>query len=288
MQAKQTVHFVPAYFNNPVHPIKVTLVGAGGNGSQMLSALARINHALLQLGKQGISVTVYDPDTIQPANIGRQLFTEAELGLNKANCLVSRFNRLFGTDWLAVPDFFDHKDGKYGNILITCVDNVGTRKEIGSAFRKFNITKGQARKYHETKGGAAFNEYNENYHFYWLDLGNTQQTGQAVLGSNRVPQPDTELYNTVEYLPLVTEMFDFRKIKDTDSGPSCSMAEALSKQDLFINSALVQTSASLLWSLLHDMALDTRGLFINLDNYRMCPIPILKTDKQYLNKSIYK
>ena len=41
---KPTVHFVPQYFLNPVHPIKVTLVGAGGNGSQMLSALCRIDH----------------------------------------------------------------------------------------------------------------------------------------------------------------------------------------------------------------------------------------------------
>ena len=288
MEEKKTIHFAPAYFQNPVHPIRVVLVGAGGNGSQMLSALARMNHALQQLGTPGLHVTVYDPDTVETPNIGRQLFSVGEMGQNKAECLVTRFNRMFGTDWVAEPRAFDAGKDNQGNIIITCVDNIKTRLEIGRVFRAMNITKKMVDKYHRTHGGTAFNEYNENYHFYWLDLGNTQDSGQAVLGSNRVPQPASETYNTVEYLPILTEVFDLKKLKEEDSGPSCSMAEALSKQDLFINSTLVQASASLLWSLLHDTAIDTRGLYLNLDNYRMSPMTISKNDNKYLNKTICK
>lgn len=271
------MHFVPQYFLAPRCPIKVTLIGAGGNGSQMLSALARIDHALRALGNKGLSVTVWDPDTVEAPNVGRQLFTAGDLGQNKAECLVTRFNRLFGNDWKAVPEKF--KAGcDLGNIVITCVDNVACRQEVGRAFRAKNISAKDIEKYRKTRGGAAFNEYNEHYPHYWLDLGNAQKTGQAILGSNRVPQPESKEYETVEYLPTVTEMFDLSKIKEKDSGPSCSMAEALSKQDLFINSVLVQTASSLLWSVLTDMAIDTRGFYVNLETYRTTPVQVKADD----------
>ena len=219
--AKSAMHFVPQYFLNPTCAIKIGLVGAGGNGSQMLSALARIDHALRALGHKGLTVTVYDPDTVERPNIGRQLFTAADLGQNKAECLVTRFNRLFGLGWNAEPKKYD--DARF-NILITCVDNVESRKGIAKSFRKGNITKADIEKYRKTRGGAAFNEYNEYYPFYWLDLGNGQRTGQAILGSNRIPQPSSSEYETIEYLPIITEQFNFSKVKDEDSGPSCSMA----------------------------------------------------------------
>lgn len=272
-KTRKTVHFVPEYFLNPVHPINVTLIGAGGNGSQMLSALARIDHALRAMGRYGLEVTVFDPDCVEAPNIGRQLFTAGDLGQNKAECLVSRFNRMFGTRWEAVPVKFNMSS--FGNITISCVDNVDVRREIGKEFRRYNITKAQYEKNHVHN--CMYN-YSERYKFYWLDLGNGQRTGQAVLGSNRVPQPETKKYDTLEYLPLLTEQFNLKKVRDADSGPSCSMAEALSKQDLFVNSVLVQTAASLLWSLLTDIAIDTRGFFINLDTYRTAPIQISKDD----------
>ena len=268
---KPLVHFVPQYFLNPVHRIKITLIGAGGNGSQMLSALCRIDHALRALGQSGLYVTVYDPDTIEPSNIGRQLFTASDLGQNKAECLVSRFNRLYGNDWEAQPEAFECKPGcRLGNICITCVDNVKVRKQIAKYFRKNN------------RPDAEEKTYNEYYSFYWLDLGNAQRTGQAVLGSNRIPQPKSKEYDTIEYLPILTEQFDYSKVRDKDSGPSCSMAEALTKQDLFVNSVLVQTAGSLLWSLLTDAAIDTRGFFINLDTYRTAPLKVAKSDLKLL------
>jgi hypothetical protein len=38
--------------------------------------------------------------------------------------------------------------------------------------------------------------------------------------------------------------------QDDSNEPSCSLAEALEKQDLFINSTLANMAASLLWNLL--------------------------------------
>ena len=65
--------------------------------------------ALQALGHPGLHVTVFDPDTVSQANIGRQLFSETELGLNKAVSLVTRINRFFGYAWTAEPKCFPTK-----------------------------------------------------------------------------------------------------------------------------------------------------------------------------------
>ena len=66
-------HYPPNYFFSPTHPITIALVGAGGNGSLLLARLARLDHALFQMGHPGLHLTVFDGDTVQPSNVGRQL-----------------------------------------------------------------------------------------------------------------------------------------------------------------------------------------------------------------------
>ena len=255
-QKKPCVHFVAPYFLNPVHRISIDVVGCGGSGCQMLSALARIDHALWALGHEGLFVTAYDPDEVTEPNIGRQLFSESELGMNKAQAMITRLNRFYGLDWKAVPKKYPL--GNTPNILITCVDNVQTRQTIGEALAKKRTNKMPA----------------EHRWYYWLDLGNGQRTGQAVLGSAKIDQPKSDKYTPCPILPLVTEEFDFAAVDEADSGPSCSMAEALSKQDLFVNSVLVQMAGSLLWSLFKDAAISTRGFYLNLDSFKTSGIPV--------------
>lgn len=256
-------HAFPQYFQSPVHRIRVHLIGAGGNGSQMLSALARIDHALRELGRTGLEVTVWDPDTVEAPNIGRQLFTSNDIGKNKAECLVTRFNRIYQNNWKSVPKKWGTDQGEnLPNIIITCVDNKKTRMDIGKLFTQ---KRSNAKKLQE----------NENYLYYWLDLGNGQRTGQAILGSNPIRQPEkSDTYHYVDTLPTITELVDFKAIDEKDSGPSCSLAEALTKQDLFINSSLVQMAGSLLWSMFSDLGTETQGFYLNLDTYRCVPVPV--------------
>ena len=68
------VHYTDSYLMSPQHPVTVNLIGAGGTGSQVLTCLARLDTALRGLGHPGLFVTLYDPDTVTEANIGRQLF----------------------------------------------------------------------------------------------------------------------------------------------------------------------------------------------------------------------
>ena len=81
------IHFTDNYLLSPQHPVTVFVIGAGGTGSQVVTNLARMNKALQSLGHVGLHVTVFDPDTVTEANIGRQLFSESEIGLNKAMAL---------------------------------------------------------------------------------------------------------------------------------------------------------------------------------------------------------
>lgn len=93
------IHYTEEYLLNPYHQVEVKVIGAGGTGCQVVTSLARINCALMQLGHPGIHVTVIDGDIVTKANLGRQLFSSSEIGINKAIVLATRINRFFGFDW---------------------------------------------------------------------------------------------------------------------------------------------------------------------------------------------
>jgi tRNA A37 threonylcarbamoyladenosine dehydratase len=94
-QPKTAVHFVDKSLLQPYNPVPVNLIGAGGSGSQMLTALARINYSLNQLDHPGLYVRIFDDDVVTPANQGRQLFCDAEVGQCKSSALINRVNRFF-------------------------------------------------------------------------------------------------------------------------------------------------------------------------------------------------
>lgn len=59
-----------------------------------------------------------------------------------------------------------------------------------------------------------------------------------------------------------------------DDQPSCSLAEALHKQDLFINSTLANLGCSLLWTMLREGMIQHRGFFLNIKALQSQGIPI--------------
>ena len=186
------VHYIDNYLINPQHPVTVNLIGAGGTGSQVLTCLARLDTALRGLGHPGLFVTLYDSDIVTEANIGRQLFSPSDIGLNKAQCLVTRMNNFFGNDWKAVPDIYpaalkDARRDNLANIMITCTDNIKSRLDLWNILKAVPVSEYRS---HETP-------------LYWMDFGNMQNTGQVILGTvpKKIRQPASKLYETVESLP---------------------------------------------------------------------------------------
>jgi len=76
----------------------------------------------------------------------------------------------------------------------------------------------------------------------------------------------------VKELPCVDTLFDLTTVDEKESGPSCSLAEALTKQDLFINSTLANLGCNLLWNLITCGGIEFNGLFLNLRNMKVNPI----------------
>ena len=60
--AKTAIHFTDNYLLNPTNPISVNLIGAGGTGSKVLTALMEINESLIALGHAGLQVRLWDDD----------------------------------------------------------------------------------------------------------------------------------------------------------------------------------------------------------------------------------
>lgn len=251
------LHYTANYIINPRHQVTVDLVGAGGTGSQMLQSLARMDYALYRLGHPGLKVRVWDRDLVSESNIGRQLFSPADMGLPKSEVLVTRINAFYGLNWDAVSDFYPSGNINPYNIIITAVDSVKSRFDV-------------ERFLHERKN--IYSGYDETKPYYWMDFGNQTNSGQVVLGSiGKIKQPKSK-HQTVSHLKTVTELFDLTKVNEEDSGPSCSLAEALSRQDLFINSALCQMGSALLWKLFMEGCVSVNGLYLNLSTLMSSPI----------------
>lgn len=259
------VHYIDNYLIDPQHPVTVNLIGAGGTGSQVLTCLARLDVTLRALGHPGLSVTLYDPDIVSGTNIGRQLFSDSDIGLNKAKCLITRVNNFFGNDWRAVPGIFPTvlkkaRRDDMANITITCTDNIKSRLDL------WNVLKAVP--------APAYRDYTTP--LYWMDFGNTRTTGQVVIGTipKRIRQPASALYETVGSLKVITRLVKYARVKEEDSGPSCSLAEALEKQDLFINSTLAQLGCNILWKMFRHGMIEHHGLYLNLTTMKVNPIMV--------------
>lgn len=263
---KQTVHFVDKYLLAPTNPVRVALIGAGGTGSQFLTSLLRMHISLIGLGHPGLHIQLFDDDVIQDHNRGRQLFAKAEVGMTKSVALISRANRFAGTNWKAVQTRIGGKNKlPSANITISCVDTVDARFEIAMMLKE-----------------NARDTYNRNRPMYWLDFGNSRDSGQAILSTvSEIKQPESKRFRTQANLPFVTDEYkELWQESENPDEPSCSLAESFQRQDLFVNTGLSALGSSLLWRMFREGMLRYRGFFMNLEDFRIQPIPITKTSKK--------
>ena len=229
--------------------VKVAVIGAGGSGSQMLTGLAQLHHAMVSLGHPGgLDVIAVDDDVVSPSNVGRQMFYPSDVGQYKADVLINRINLTMGTAWSSSITRIETSSRMTSDIVIGCVDTRKARKAIFEAGRV---------------GGST----------YYLDLGNRQHDGQVILGEF----PNPSLDKSRVRLPTVADLFPETCDPDQeglDTGPSCSLAEALEKQSLFVNRGVSLYALNMLFELFRYGGLSHHGVFINLKTARTNPLPI--------------
>jgi PRTRC genetic system ThiF family protein len=238
-----------------IHPellerqVRVLVVGCGGTGSAVVGGLPYLHQSLVARGHPGgLHVTVLDGDTISPTNCVRQPFARSEIGLNKAIVLVNRLNLFWGLKWEAVPAHLKpgscisrsySGDDLRAHIVVGCVDTRTARAAIRDAVSNWSTVS------------------------YWLDLGNNADSGQFILG-----EPLNER-NRRSRLRLRTVGELFPEICDQaldDQEPSCSAAEALERQEPFVNSTLAQHPLALLARLFRYGEINYHGGFANLSS----------------------
>lgn len=222
---------------------RILVIGAGGTGSEVVDAFARLDYALEHLGHPGLTIVLQDADTVSAANVGRQRFVPSDVGQPKAQVLADRYAHLLGVSIrphlsMAVTRHF--KEFTDFDLVVTCVDRAAVRVKIHDYFRSRRC---------ET---------------LWMDLGNGQFDGQCVLGHLGIPGGPR--------IPNVLDLFPgIQKVKDQDQ-PSCSVAEALQHQMIFVNRWMADAAASLLVQLLTQGQMRNHGAFIDMRGLKVSPL----------------
>ncbi len=230
--------------------IRISVIGCGGTGSLFLPILARFAYALKDLRQYNFHVKVFDGDVVDEINPCRQGFSPYEAGLNKAVALVSRINRFWNYSWEAIPDFLTLENQEVveefyncRNIVITVTDTRKSRLDLEWLIKELN---GKQRE--------------ENHTFYWIDMGNSKNTGNILISDLKKLKSVSAYYKSFE---------------DRDQGtPSCSIAQSLDSQNILINQHMATIGAQLLWDLLTEPRLTWQGAFINAGTLNMKKIKI--------------
>jgi PRTRC genetic system ThiF family protein len=220
-----------------------------GNHRPLSAGLPYLHLALLAFGHPGgLAVTLIDPDTVTETNCVRQPFCRTEIGFPKAIVLAHRINLFWGLNWQGMRGTIQQfKKGAEVDFVIGCVDTRKARRAIDKW-----VLSSRA--------------------LYWLDLGNNASSGQFVLGQPK----NSANKKTKDRLPTVAELYPeiLKRDKKEDSQPSCSAAEALARQEPFINQNLAYQALGMLTQLVRHGSVSYQGGFCNLSSGQVVPMPI--------------
>lgn len=236
-------------------PVSVWVIGAGGNGGEVVDALSQFHLALQALGGAGLDVAIFDDARVREVNLVRQRFWQADVGQHKAVVLAHRYNTLLGTTWQGIPmrleTALSHFQPQHApQIIISAVDLPSARRFIG------NGLSGEG-----DEEGGAFSPYQLS-NTLWLDLGNRARNGQAILGELL---PNEQYPNVVAHYPELADLED-------DTSKSCSTAEAIAAQDCLINRAVATSGMALVWELLRHGQTEKNGIVVDLKSGMQIPL----------------
>lgn len=248
---------LPPYLHNPLHPVTIHVIGCGGTGSRVLAELVKVHIALKAREHPGLFVTAYDPDLVSSENMARQLFYEDDMGMNKAEVLITRINQNYGLNWNAVGKKFQDGVCVGANFIICCLDQAKERVDVINTIWRHK---------HEYCWRGDSSEL-----FYIMDFGNGKDYGQVILSYMCKWDPEGEKKRKIyeKIMPTFDKIFtDFPTPKD-EEGPSCSLAIALSRQSLFINGILAMLGINWLYEIMLKGYIDKSAIYFNMANMEL-------------------
>lgn len=249
---------VPHPFDFHQQISEVVLVGIGGTGSQVARTLCRIVYALRRRGHHAPTLKFVDPELVEAKNVGRQMFTEADLGKPKAAVLASRFNLAMGLSITAYVEPFNAEKhaARYGTVLVGCVDNHSARLEL-------------------SKGNGI-----------WVDCGNDRSSGQVSIGntSNKVDVLRCIKSDQYTHLPNAALLFPQLLEPEKPAEPpaavpapparSCADLVQAGEQDLLVNDQIGIVAGTYLCKLLNRLPILTFLTFVDTESLSMRSIAI--------------
>jgi PRTRC genetic system ThiF family protein len=221
---------LPAYTNVVMH-----LIGCGGTGSHIATGLGALAMKLREGGKT-CQLVFHDGDRVEQRNVGRQLFTVADIGQAKSAVLAQRVSRAYGLVVSHSGHFMGGRayalDSESLNVFVGAVDTPAARQSI---HKRVLSARGQV---------------------WWLDCGNSNHSGQIALGNSasakRLPAPSA--LGLIRDLPAPSLIYP-ELIRPVAKARRQNCAEALhtGEQGLMINRLM----AAWALGLLHDFLFDT-------------------------------
>ncbi len=217
-----------AYRFDPHQQIsEIVLVGLGGTGSQWARSIARVVYHLGRQRQHTPAIRFVDPDRVEAKNVGRQMFSEAQIGQYKAEALATCFNYAMGLGitWHNEPFDAERHVSRYGTLLCGAVDNHLARYELAKA------------------------------HAIWIDAGNHFSSGQVTIGNSNDPQEVWRGFGeqTSRWLPHATLLFPSLLEPEPEPLPqpaSCADLVERGDQHLLVNDTMGIIAADYTYRLL--------------------------------------
>lgn len=246
----------------PDRPLHLVLVGCGGTGSHIAQAAARL---AAHVGGSSLKLTFIDGDTVEPRNVGRQLFAPFELGRNKAQTLAARLSAALGQSITAIPAMADgemlrhlaREHPEHLGILVGAVDTATARTALALALGN---------------GSGAWAA--------WLDAGNHEASGQVALGTTTSASRVVTAFaipGMVGALPAPSLQFPdllTTPARTRARGEDCATQQIDNTQSLMVNQMMAAIVSEYLASLVVRRAVTRFQTVVDLHSLTMRSLPI--------------
>ena len=248
-------------FDPNTHIQTITIVGLGGTGAQAARSVARMVYDMKAARLHPPKIVLIDPDRVEHKNVGRQLYTEADVGQAKAHVLMRRFNMALGLDITAIDQPVNAEDHfeRWGSLVIGAVDNHLARRELA-----------------QVKGAI------------WIDAGNHCSSGQVVIGNTGDRDTVMRLIagrdGKYSYLPNAGLLFPMLLEPEREVQPqpepqrSCADLVVAREQDLLINDWMAVVVSQYVYRLLHRQPITSFMSYISADGMSVRSLPICKEE----------